>query len=145
MPSVERILARKGAHVVTIEPQASALDAALLMNEHHLGALVVVEEGHVAGIVTERDMLRRVVAKRRDPAECAVAEVMTRHVVCCRPDTPIQEARALFMHRRIRHLPVVSDRGALQGLISIGDVNAWELDGQEQEIHYLHEYLFGRV
>ena len=145
MATVEQLLGRKGAHVRTIGPAASALDAALAMNEHSIGALVVVENDHVLGIVTERDILRRLVARRRDPADCAVADIMTREVVCCRPETTVREAGAIFMQQRIRHLPVVSTQGALQGLISIGDVNAWELDGQEQEIHYLHEYLYGRT
>jgi CBS domain-containing protein len=143
--TIDKLLNRKGAQVRTISPAATAVDAALEMNEHGIGALVVVKAGQVVGIVTERDVLRRIVAKRRDPADCPVGEIMTREVVCCRSGTPIKEARAIFMQQRIRHLPVVSERGALEGLVSIGDVNAWQLDGQEQEIHYLHEYLYGRT
>ncbi len=145
MPTVQQILARKGTHIFTIHPDATVLDAGLMMNEHKIGALVVVEMGQVAGIVTERDMLRRLVAKRRDPAETTVRQIMTPEVVCCRPQTPLDEARGLFMRRRIRHLPVINDRGVLEGLVSIGDLNAWQLDGQELEIHYLHEYIHGRT
>lgn len=145
MPSVKQILTHKGTDVITIAPTASVLDAALLMNEHRIGALVVVENSRVAGIISERDMLWRVIAQRRDSADCPVDDVMTREVICCRIETPMHEARAILMHRRIRHLPVVNDEGGLEGMISIGDLNAWELHGQEQQIHFLHEYLYGRT
>ena len=145
MATVRRILDQKGSQVLTIGPRASVLDAALLMNEHKIGALVVIDQNEVVGIFTERDVLRRVVAERRDPAKLTVAEVMTHDVVCCPSDADIDEARAIFMQRRIRHLPVLGDDGRLQGLISIGDLNAWQLDGHRLEIHYLHEYIHGRV
>ena len=94
---------------------------------------------------TERDVLRRVVGERRDPAATTVADVMTVEVVCCTPETTIEEARGAMMNRRIRHLPVVDGDRRLHGLISIGDLNAWHLDTQEQTIHLLNEYLYGRV
>ena len=145
MPTVHRILDHKGSQVLTVSPDASVLDAALMMNEHKIGALVVAEAANVVGIVTERDVLRRVVVQRLDPAETSVGQIMTGEVVCCRPDTPIDDARGVFMQRRIRHLPVVSDEGVLEGMISIGDINAWQLDGQQRELHYLHEYIHGRM
>lgn len=145
MPTVQQILARKGSQVLTIAPTRSVLDAALLMNEHKIGALVVVEAGQVMGIITERDMLRRLVAKRRDPADTTVDQIMTREVICCRPNATIDETRTVFMQRRIRHLPVVDDDGTLVGMVSLGDMNAWELDGQELELNYLHEYIHGRT
>ena len=145
MPTVQHVLERKGSQILTIGPDASALDAARLMNEHKIGALVVVDQEQVVGIVTERDMLRRVVAKRRDPAEADVRQVMTHEIVCAQPQMHLDEARSIFMHKRIRHLPVVDDAHQLVGMISIGDLNAWQLDGQEQELHYLHEYIHGRT
>ena len=145
MATVEQILNRKGTHVLTIESSAAALDAAMLMNEHEVGSLVVVENERLIGILTERDLLRRVIVKQRNPAACPVGEIMTRRVICCGPKMPIKEACAIFMHKRIRHLPVVDDDGALRGIISIGDVNAWEASEQQRELHYLHEYLHTRV
>jgi CBS domain-containing protein len=145
MPKVTQILSAKGSQVLSVSPNATVLDAALLMNEHKIGALVVSEAGNVVGIFTERDVLRRVVAKRLDPANVRIADVMTREVVCCELDTEIEEAKAVFMNRRIRHLPVVDADGYLQGLISIGDLNAFQLDGHERTIHYLHEYLYGHA
>ena len=121
------------------------MDAALLMNEHKVGSLVVTEGSRPIGMFTERDILQRIVAARRDPATTRVADVMTTEVVCCRPETTIEEARAAMKNRRIRHLPVVDSRRQLFGLVSIGDINAYHLDSQDQTIYLLHEYLHGRV
>ena len=96
-------------------------------------------------MVTERDILRRVVAPRRDPAATPVRDVMTAEVVCCRTGTAIDEARWVMKNRRIRHLPVVDDRGRLLGLVSIGDLNAFESASKEETIFWLNEYLYGRV
>jgi CBS domain-containing protein len=145
MGTVNQILTRKGSQVMSISPNASVLDAALLMNEHKIGALIVLDKGQVSGIFTERDVLRRVVAKRLDSADVIVRDAMTREVICCRPDTSMDEARNVFMKRRIRHLPVVEEDGQLKGMISIGDLNAWDRDGQQRTIHYLHEYLYGNI
>src|SRR5439155_5407714 len=89
MSKVSELLTIKGAQVWTIPPRATVLDAALLMNEHKIGGLVVTDQDRVVGMFTERDVLRRIVAERRDPAATAVADVMTAEVVCCQPDTSI--------------------------------------------------------
>lgn len=145
MSQVSQILAHKGSHVLTIAPHGTVLEASLLMSEHGVGALVVVDVGRVVGIFTERDVLRRVVGRRRDPQHTPVGEVMTAEVLCCTPDTDLEEAKGIFMRQRVRHLPVTDEAGGLLGIVSIGDLNAWQLDGQEQTIHYLHEYIYGRV
>ncbi len=145
MANVRDILLTKGGEVVTIRQNASVYDAATLMNEHKIGALVVTDSGKVVGIFTERDVLRRVVAEMRDPQGTPVRDVMTSEVACCLLTTSIDEARAVMKNRRIRHLPVVNGSHELQGMISIGDLNAYQADAQEQTIHFLHEYLYGRV
>lgn len=146
MAHVQDLLQRKGKSVWTIEPTATVLEAATEMNEHKIGSLVVVEEGgRVAGIFTERDVLRRVVGERRDPATTRVAEVMTTEVVCCTPETTADEARWAMRMRRIRHLPVADKGGQLVGLISIGDLNADLQANQEQTLFFLHEYITGRA
>src|SRR5690606_30335100 len=126
------ILAYKGSQVLTIAPHGTVLEASLLMNEHKVGCLVVLEAGRVVGIFTERDVLRRVVGQRRDPQRTVVSEVMTPDVVYCTPDAGLEEVRSIFKHQRIRHLPVIDDEQGLVGIISIGDLNAWQLDGQQQ-------------
>jgi CBS domain-containing protein len=145
MITVQELLGRKGSHVITVGAGATVLDAALTMNEHRVGAVVVVDEGKIQGMFTERDVLRRVVGERRDPTRTVVSEVMTRDVFCCTPQTGLEEARGTMKNRRIRHLPVVDGDNRLLGLISIGDLNAHEATAQEQTIHLLQEYLYGRV
>jgi CBS domain-containing protein len=145
MGTVREILAHKGPEVLTIPRDASVLDAALLMNQHRVGSVVVTQDSRIAGIFTERDILRRIVGERRDPAATRIAEVMTTEVFCCTPETTLEEARGAMKHRRIRHLPVADGDGRLIGLISIGDLNAQQATSQEQTIHLLHEYLYGRA
>jgi len=144
MPTVTAILANKGLQVLTIGPDATVLQAALLMNEHKVGAVVVTAGDGIAGMFTERDVLRRVVGEQRDPTATRVADVMTAEVVCCTPETTIDEARGAMKNRRIRHLPVV-EAGRLCGLVSIGDLNAYQMTSQEHTIHLMHEYLYGRT
>jgi CBS domain-containing protein len=144
MALIREVLNRKSTGVVAVAPEATVRETAALMNEHHVGALVVRDEHQVLGIFTERDVLHRVVAHERDPATTRVSDVMTSHVVFCRPDTSLEEARNIFKQRRIRHLPVMSG-SRLEGLISIGDVNAWQLDDQEVTIQYLNEYYYSRL
>ncbi len=145
MARVKDILGVKGSHVLSIGPDANVLIAATLMNDHKVGSLVVIDKGRVAGMFTERDVLRRVVGEQREPAKTLVAEVMTTEVVCCTPETTVEEARGAMKNRRIRHLPVVDGDGGLLGLISIGDLNAYQATSQEQTIYLLQEYLYGRV
>ncbi|MFO0844509.1 MAG: CBS domain-containing protein [Gemmataceae bacterium] len=145
MASVRDILARKGSYVFTVGQDATVLQAALLMNEHRIGALVVVEAGRVVGMFTERDVLQRVVAGQRDPALTRVADVMSSEVVCGSLETSVEEARGAMKNRRIRHLPVVDGDQALLGMVSIGDLNAHSAADNEHTIHLLQEYLHGRV
>jgi CBS domain-containing protein len=145
MATVQDILATKGSHVQSIGPQASVLDAALVMNEHKIGCLVVMDAGRVIGMFSERDILRRIVPERRDPAVVTVAEIMTTEVICCRPHTSPDEARSVMMNRRVRHLPVLDEDGHLGGLISIGDLNAYLLHDHESTIYVMEQYIYGRT
>lgn len=145
MALVRDLVAVKGSHVTSIGRHASVLDAAVLMNDFKIGALVVIDQSKVVGIVTERDVLSRVVAERRDPAAVTVDEVMTRDIVVCGPDSEVEEASRLMKERRVRHLPVINCDGGMVGLISIGDINAFHANSQETTIYHLHEYIYGRV
>lgn len=145
MPTVRDILARKGKQVFTIGPQATVLDAACLMNEHKIGCLLVVCDDEIAGILTERDLLERVVAQCRQPDRMFVRDAMTSDVLYCRPHTDLEEVRSIMRDYRLRHLPVVDLQGTLHGMISIGDLNAWEVKVQEATITVLTEYIHGRV
>jgi CBS domain-containing protein len=145
MSRVRDILEKKGSQVLSVGPEATVLQAAMLMNEHKIGSLVVLDQERIVGMFTERDVLRRVVGEQRDPACTKVVEVMSTEVACCSPQTAIEETRVAMKERRIRHLPVVDDDGRMLGLVSIGDLNAHEAATQEQTIFLLNEYLYGRV
>ncbi|MFO0837442.1 MAG: CBS domain-containing protein [Phycisphaerae bacterium] len=142
MPTVQHILTHKGGEVVRIDQDSSVLDAARLMNERHIGAVVVTRAEKVVGIFTERDILNRVVARERNPAQTRVEEVMTAPVACCDPGTTRAECRAVMKNRRIRHLPVVAE-GRLLGIVSIGDILENEGFEQQETIRYLYEYMHG--
>lgn len=145
MPTVLDILATKGDHVHTIAASATVLEATQVMNDQKIGALVVMDGRKVAGMFTERDVLRRVIAEERSPRQVRVGDVMTREIVCCGPDTDLDDASAIMRDRRIRHLPICDDDGQLHGLISIGDLNAFHASHQEAHISFLSEYVYGRV
>ena len=145
MPVVQEILAGKGSQVHAVPAATTVLDATRLMNQHKIGAVVVMESGRVAGMFTERDVLSRVVAMEISPARARVGEVMTRDIVCCVPTDDIDDVSRIMRDRRIRHLPVVTPKGELLGLISIGDINAFHASSQESQIHLLKDYVYGRV
>lgn len=145
MTQIRHLLAQKGTSVWKIDAAATVYEAAVEMNRHRIGALVVESNDQVVGIFTERDMLRRVVAELRNPEEVTVSEVMTVDVVCCSPDTTAEEARTAMRERRIRHLPVADDDGRLVGLISIGDLNAELQASQQHTLFLLHQYIHGQA
>ena len=145
MPTCFDILAAKGALVYSTDPQATVLEAVQKMNQHKLGALVVKEGDRVAGIFTERDVLRRVVGEERNPSTTRGGEVMTAEVIWARPETELEDISAIMQQRRIRHVPVCDANGLLLGLVSIGDVNAFHASHQEAKISFLSEYIYGRA
>lgn len=140
MNLIRNILARKGPHVHAIDPQATVAQAVEVMNELHIGSLVVIEGEELVGIFTERDVLRRVVAACADPRTTLVSEVMTRDLVTVEPMTSLAVAMSLITEHRCRHLPVVED-GRLIGLVSSGDLTAWLVSDQQQQIWDLYFYI----
>lgn len=141
MPTVNDILARKGAEVVTVPAEESVLTAARLMNERGIGGVVVTREGTLAGIFTERDILRRVVAEQRDPAATLVREVMTTPVIRCRAEAKLEDVMALMSEKRIRHLPVM-DGDEIAGIVTSGDLMARQVTEQQATIDFLNSYVF---
>ena len=145
MDTVRSILEKKGRHLNTIAGQATVLTAAILMNDHKIGSLLIQYNGQLDGILTERDILEKVVATRLDPDSVRVNEVMTREVICCDEQSTLEDARSLMKNYRVRHLPVLNTAGSVIGLISIGDLNAYKVVDQEKTIFLLHEYIQGHV
>jgi CBS domain-containing protein len=142
MPKVQEILSHKGSDVATIEAERSVVEAAQEMNQRRIGSLVVMKGQRVVGIFTERDILVRVVAERRDPEKTLVGEVMTAPVVCCVPETDLAECRAIVTNRRIRHIPVCV-AGKLVGIVTSGDILARESMEREVTLESLSEYIGG--
>jgi CBS domain-containing protein len=145
MPSVRDVLRAKGSSTIqSIKPEASVLDAIHQMNDQKIGAVLVMQDDQVVGIFTERDVLRRVIGVQKSPAETAVGSVMTEDVICVGPDTDLDEVSSIMKQRKVRHVPVCED-GKVHGMISIGDVNAVHASTQDAQIHFLSEYIYGRV
>ncbi len=140
MSELRTILERKGTDIHAIRPGASVLDAVDELCRHHVGALLVQDEGTTVGILSERDILSRVILKRRDPATTRVSDVMTHDVVCIDLDSSPEEAMRIMTEQRCRHLPAVED-GRIAGMISIGDLVRWVSANQEFEVRILQEYL----
>ncbi|MGZ8412445.1 MAG: CBS domain-containing protein [Gemmatirosa sp.] len=141
MASVRELLTRKPGDVVTVAGTTTVLDASTLMVERGIGGVVVLDGDRLAGIFTERDVLRRVVAMRRDPAQTLVQDVMTTPILTVARETTLEECRATMTERRIRHLPVV-DASGLVGLVSSGDVLAYEVAERQATIQQLENYVY---
>jgi len=113
---------------VTVKPTSTVWEAVLKMDELDVGAMPVVDEyGRLVGIFTERDLLRRVVAKGRDPRTTLIRDVMTPSPVSISPKEPIEVARSIMANMKVRHLPVVNEEGKLVGIISIRDLELVEV------------------
>ena len=140
---LQTLIEEKGFQVHTIGPEASVLQAVRAMNEAHIGALLVTQRGKLIGIFSERDVLARVVAERRDPSSAKVADVMTTNIAVVPPSLTVKEAMAVVTEKRCRHLPVM--KGAeLVGVISAGDLTRWATRDQAQTIEDLVRYITGQ-
>ena len=143
MKSVAEILKAKGDTAVhSIPPSASVLEAVKLMAEKNVGALLVIEEERIVGVVTERDYARKVVLMSRSSKDTQLREVMTSAVIYVRPSQTSEECMALMTENRVRHLPVM-DEGRLVGLISIGDIVKGIISEQSFIIEQLQHYISG--
>ena len=135
------ILDNKGREVLSIEGRATVYDAIAKMVEGNVGALLVNEDGRLAGIVTERDYLRRVTLEGRDERTTPVREIMSPELVYVGPDATIDECMAIMTERRIRHLPVLADGREVVGIVSIGDLVKFQSKEQSVQIQFLTEYI----
>jgi CBS domain-containing protein len=141
--TVEEILQYKGREVWTIGPKATVLEALKIMAEKDIGALIVVQDDKVVGIISERDYARKVVLRGRTSVSTPVKDIMTDKVYYVTPKTTVVECQALFTEQSIRHLPVL-DEGKLVGVVSIGDVVKAVIDEQEDTISHLSDYITGK-
>ncbi len=140
---VRHIVSVSGADVATAPPDATIADAAKLLKERNVGALVIVtEDGQLAGILSERDLVRGLPDHGADLLALKVKDRMTAEVTTCNPDDRIDGIMKLMTEGRFRHLPVVEE-GKLVGIISIGDVVKSRLEELESETTTLREYIAG--
>lgn len=139
---ISALLQRKGATVYSVAPHLTIFEAVAEMNRLRIGALIIIDNGKLAGVFTERDVLLRVVGAGVDPKTIRVSEVMSRDVVTVPPEATVEEVAALFTEKRCRHLPVVTG-GHLIGLISIGDISRWVADHHRAEAEHLKNYIAG--
>jgi len=142
MTTVRDVLIRKGRQVHHIHPDASVRDAVRIMAERNIGALPVVEDGNLVGIITERDYARKIILKGRTSAGTFVREIMATRVIFTRPDQTVQEVMAVMTARSIRHLPVI-EHDELAGIVSIGDMVKSVIAEQQFMIEQLEHYIQG--
>ncbi len=142
MLTVRDILKTKGSQVWSVSPEATVLEALEIMAEKNTGALVVLDEGKLAGIISERDFARSIAKIGRCLIENPVKEFMTKEVFTVNPDMLTEQCMVLMTNKKIRHLPVLAE-GKMVGLISIGDVVKAEISSKDSTINSLENYIQG--
>jgi CBS domain-containing protein len=139
---VSDILKTKGSAVVAVPLTMAVSDAAKLLAEKRIGSVLVLDKEKIAGILSERDIVRTLAAEGASCLDGPVSRLMTAKVVTCRPDQSISDVMELMTTGRFRHVPVVED-GRLAGMISIGDVVKWRLEEAQEEVRQLAAYVSG--
>lgn len=140
MRNARHLLEGKGGDIYGIAPDDSVLDAIRLMAEKHVGALLVLRDGALVGIVSERDYARKVILKDRSSRETAVAEIMSSPVITVGPTATLDQCMRTVTEHRVRHLPVI-DGETVIGVLSIGDLVKAVIDDQAREIEQLQSYI----
>lgn len=141
MATVRQLLQGKGCEVASVEPDKSVFDAMQLMATENIGALLVLENGKLAGIFTERDYSRKAYLLDKSAKDVRVKELMTAQVAYVSPDYTVEDCMALVTEMRVRHLPVL-ENNEVAGIISIGDLVKNAISGQEFIINQLERYIY---
>jgi CBS domain-containing protein len=142
MKTVRHVLQAKGRRVWSIAPDASVYEALQLMAEKEVGALLVLEQKKLAGIISERDYARKVILRGKSSLDTPVREIMTSKVISIHPDQTIEECMEVVTDKRIRHLPVLEEDEVV-GLISIGDLVKAVIEEKDFLIQQLENYITG--
>ena len=142
LETVHSILENKGGEIVSISPNATVYEAIAEMARREVGALLVLSDGALVGIVSERDYARKVILQGRSSKETVVQEIMTPSPITVKPADTIDECLRIVTDKRIRHLPVMEE-GELKGLVSIGDLVKAIISSQAYTIDQLHAYIEG--
>jgi CBS domain-containing protein len=140
--SIESVLRLKGRHIWSVAPTATVFEAIRMMSDRGVGALLVMSEGRLDGIVSERDYARKVILKDRSSKHTQVSEIMTTTVITVTPQATVEECMRLITEYRVRHLPVL-EADEVVGLVSIGDLVNWIITAHEETIDQLERYIAG--
>jgi CBS domain-containing protein len=141
--TIESVLKLKGRQVLSVAPTATVYEAIATMSEKGVGALLVMSEGRLAGIISERDYARKVILKDRSSKQTQVRDIMTSPVITATPGHTVEDCMRTITENRIRHLPVLEgDR--VVGMISIGDLVSWIITAHEETIGHLQSYIAGQ-
>ena len=140
MKTLKQLLQAKPPGILSIAPDARVFDALQVMADKNVGALLVMDAGRLAGIITERDYARKVVLQGKSSLDTPVREIMTDKVLCVHPDQSVEECMGLMTDKRIRHLPVM-DGDQLLGVLSIGDLVKEMISEQQFVIKQLESYI----
>jgi len=140
--TIEKILSQKSGETWSISPDATVYDAIALMAEKNIGALLVMENEKLVGIVSERDYSRKVMLRGKRSRETVVREIMSCELTTAHPRETVEECLRFMTEKRIRHLPVV-EGGALRGVISIGDLVKHVISVQNATLEQLRDYISG--
>jgi CBS domain-containing protein len=142
METIRQILNKKGNQVYSVAPETTVYDTLKLMADKNIGAVIVLNDGKLCGIISERDYARKVVLKGKFSKEIPVNEIMSSNVICIDPDQTITNTKAVMVQKRIRHLPVM-EKDNLVGIVSIGDVVDAVLEEKSFMIDQLATYIKG--
>lgn len=140
--SIATLLEGKGRALHTVPTSVTVIEAVQKMNQHKVGAVLVLNGEKLAGIFTERDVLTRVIAASLDPKVTPITQAMSANVLTVGPEATVQQVMDIFAEKRCRHLPVIQN-GKLVGLISIGDVSRWVANAHRAEAESLRQYIAG--
>jgi len=140
---VSMLLRQKGNDVYSLPSDASVYSAIEMMADRHVGALLVVDDSRLVGVVSERDYARKVILNGRSSKDTFVREIMTPSPITIRCDTSVEDAMRAMTDNRIRHLPVINASGQIAGVLSIGDLVNWIVTSQDQAIAHLEHYIAG--
>lgn len=138
--TVRLVLKQKDQNVWHVSPDGCVYDAIEMMADKHVGALMVVFEGNLVGVVSERDYARKVILQGKSSKQTQVKEIMTSPAIFVTPEQTVEDSMRIMTDKHIRHLPVVED-GILLGVVSIGDLVKWMISAQQQTISQLHSYI----
>jgi CBS domain-containing protein len=140
MTTVRELLDRKGRAIYSVEPEDPVLEAIQSMADHHVGALLVMRGAELIGIVSERDYARKVILLGRSSNETPVWQIMSSPVITVTPQQTLRDCMRLMTEHRIRHLPI-AEKGAVVGVLSIGDLIKAVMEEQQQTIEQLESYI----